>query len=158
MSAEAPMFLILIHIFSNSHPTSTPNTCLKCFIWPKLWFGKFSYSNFKSSYSFWKNYGWLIVFILTCTQWLAPIGKQGVRNGQKVLRVWKGGTLDFNYYLSYLFTFFTSERVKGVRDRGKKIFKIIIFSSNVMVDTMVVELCIICNNDLYTLLLDQLNF
>ena len=47
MSAEARMFLILIHIFWNSHPTPTPNTCLKCFTWPKLSFGKFSYSNFK---------------------------------------------------------------------------------------------------------------
>ena len=27
------MFLILIHIFSNSHRTPTPNTCLKCFTW-----------------------------------------------------------------------------------------------------------------------------
>ena len=41
MSAEARMFLILIHIFSNSHPTPTLNTCLKCFTWPKLSFGKF---------------------------------------------------------------------------------------------------------------------
>ena len=34
MSAEARMFLILIHIFSNSHPTPNPNICLKCFSWP----------------------------------------------------------------------------------------------------------------------------
>ena len=47
MSAEARMFLILIHIFSNSYPTPTPNTCLKCFTWPKLSFGKFSNSNSK---------------------------------------------------------------------------------------------------------------
>ena len=40
------MFLILIHIFSNSYPTPTPNTCLY-FSWPKLSFGKFPYSNSK---------------------------------------------------------------------------------------------------------------
>ena len=43
MSAETPdtrMFLILIHILSNSHRTPTPNTCLECFSWPKLSFGK----------------------------------------------------------------------------------------------------------------------
>ena len=47
MSAEARMFLVLIQIFSNSHPDPYPKYMLKCFTWPKLSFGKFSYSNFK---------------------------------------------------------------------------------------------------------------
>ena len=47
MWAEDRMFLILIHIFSNSHPIPTSNTCLKCFTRPKLSFGKSSYSNLK---------------------------------------------------------------------------------------------------------------
>ena len=38
---------VLIHIFSNSHPTPTPNICLKCFSWPKLSFETFPYSYFK---------------------------------------------------------------------------------------------------------------
>ena len=47
MSNEARMFLNVIHSFSNSHPTPTPITCLKCFSWSKVSFGKFSYSYFK---------------------------------------------------------------------------------------------------------------
>ena len=47
MSTEARMFLILIHIFSNSHPTPTPNTCLRCSSWSKLSFGRFPRSNFE---------------------------------------------------------------------------------------------------------------
>ena len=37
-SGEAWLFIILIHILSNSHPTPTPNTCLKCFSWSTVSF------------------------------------------------------------------------------------------------------------------------
>ena len=35
------VYLILIHIFSNSHQTPIPNTCIKFFFWSKLPLGKF---------------------------------------------------------------------------------------------------------------------
>ena len=53
MSAEARMFLILIQIFSNSHPSHTPKTCLKCFSWPNL---ECSILKCHIRHSFWKNF------------------------------------------------------------------------------------------------------
>ena len=80
MSAEARMFLILIHIFSNSHPTPIPNTCLKCFTWPNLSFGKFSYSNFKFFIVF-ENFQtkfephkiWVLIKRKECTWWTSCV-------------------------------------------------------------------------------------
>ena len=63
MSAEARMFLILINIFSNSHPTPTPKIFLKCFHWPKLSFGKFPWSNFRFQTQFEPQCSYKIVLI-----------------------------------------------------------------------------------------------
>ena len=56
MSAEGRMLLILIYIFSNSYPTPTPNSCLKCFSRSKLLFERFPRSNFKFFVVFGKNF------------------------------------------------------------------------------------------------------
>ena len=50
------MFLILIHIFSNSHPTPTPNTCLKYFTWSKALIRKVSIIKFQVLHSFFKTF------------------------------------------------------------------------------------------------------
>ena len=47
ISADAGMFLILIHVFSNSHPNPPLKTYLKCFPWSKLLWGKCLSSNYE---------------------------------------------------------------------------------------------------------------
>ena len=54
MPAEAQMFLILIHILSNSTPIRTPSTFLKCLSTSKLTFGRYLCSNFKFRVDFGK--------------------------------------------------------------------------------------------------------